>query len=96
MHDTFKSLDLFYRHAYKVGGLVFTLDEMEHGVLRCNRGHPSNPGIPTFQDENDPRRDLALKHFDPRIHFALNCGGKHRKLARQLQVNKHKIISLKG
>ena len=29
------------RFAYNVGGLMFTLDEIEHGVLRCNRGHPS-------------------------------------------------------
>ena len=25
-------------HAYKIGGQVFNLDEIEHGVLRANRG----------------------------------------------------------
>merc|ERR1719216_817822 len=34
-------------HAYNIGGLVYALDQMEHGVLRANRGHPS-VGSPEF------------------------------------------------
>jgi len=59
-------------HAYKIGGQVFNLDEIEHGVLRSNRGHPS-AGKPEFSD-SDPRHKMALTSLDPRIHFALNCG----------------------
>jgi hypothetical protein len=28
--------------AYRIGTEVFTLDDIEHGILRCNRPHPSN------------------------------------------------------
>ena len=59
--------------AYDVGGLLFSLDEIEHGVLRCNRGHPKDKK-PMFVLENDPRMKLMLTKFDARIHFALNCG----------------------
>lgn len=62
--------------AYNVGGLFFTLDEIEHGVLRCNKGHPKDGGQPTFGVKSDARLELVLTHFDPRIHFALNCGAQ--------------------
>ena len=63
---------MWTKYAYNVGGLLFTLDEIEHGVLRCNRGHPKDQK-PLFSDE-EPRISLALGSLDPRIHFALNCG----------------------
>ena len=31
---------MWNKFAYNVGGLLFTLDEIEHGILRCNKGHP--------------------------------------------------------
>jgi len=61
-------------HAYNIGGLVYTLDQMEHGVLRANRGHPSAGG-PEFP-QSDPRLPVCLSLLDPRIHFALNCGAR--------------------
>lgn len=61
-------------HCYNIGGLVYTLDEIEHGVLRNNKGHPAS-GKPEFE-ETDPRRQVSLTKLDPRIHFALNCGAK--------------------
>lgn len=61
-------------HAYNIGGCVYNLDEIEHGVLRANKGHP-NAGKPEFQ-ESDPRLRVSLTELDPRIHFALNCGAK--------------------
>ena len=60
--------------AYNVGGLLFSLDEIEHGVLRCNRGHPKDKKPMFGLTENDPRMKLMLTKFDARIHFALNCG----------------------
>lgn len=59
--------------AYNIGGLLFTLDEIEHGILRCNKGHPRD-NKPMFESGDDPRKELVLTTFDPRIHFALNCG----------------------
>jgi len=62
---------MWTKYAYNVGGLLFTLDEIEHGVLRCNKGHPKDEK-PMFEDE--ARKSLSLSFLDPRIHFALNCG----------------------
>ena len=50
------------------------MDEIEHGVLRMNKGHP-NAGRQEFEDA-DPRTQVALTSLDPRIHFALNCGAR--------------------
>ncbi|XP_072014553.1 uncharacterized protein [Amphiura filiformis] len=60
--------------AYVIGEQVYTLDDMEHGVLRGNRPHPSSDK-PFFGTE-DPRLSVALETVDPRIHFALVCGAK--------------------
>jgi len=59
---------------YDIGGLVYSLDDIEHGVLRANKGHPSANKAQFSKD--DPRSQVALQHLDPRIHFALNCGAK--------------------
>lgn len=65
----------FWRQtAYVINGMTFTLDDIEHGVLRGNRPHPS-ADAPPFGEE-DPRRVMAMKKCDPRIHFALVCGAK--------------------
>ena len=61
---------------YRVGKLSFSLDDMEHGVLRCNRAGPGAADAAPPFGADDPRLPLALPDadFDPRIHFALNCG----------------------
>ena len=76
---------MWSRFAYNVGGLLFTLDEIEHGILRCNKGHP-NDNKPKFTDE--ARKALILKHLDPRIHFALNCGAQSCPPIRIYQSDK--------
>lgn len=65
---------LFDRAAYIVGGLRFSANDIEHGILRKNAGHPLLPGPQFAQD--DPRYPFVLPEFDPRIHFALNCAAK--------------------
>jgi hypothetical protein len=64
-------LAFFRRAAYTIGGQRISLEDIEHGILRANRGHPYVPG-PHFAS-SDPRRAWALPQVDPRIHFALNC-----------------------
>lgn len=64
----------FSRAAYMVGGQRFSADDIEHGILRANAGHPYLPG-PQFRAD-DPRRALALDTLDPRIHFALVCAAR--------------------
>ncbi len=64
----------FRRIAYRVGAHVVTADDVEHGILRDNARHgwwrrrPFGPG--------DPRRALAVRPIDPRIHFAITCGAQ--------------------
>jgi hypothetical protein len=52
-------------YSYCVGGHVLNLDEIEHGILRANSGHPKTPEKPIFP-EGDPKRALSLKTLDPR------------------------------
>ena len=64
----------FDRITYEIGGFRFSLNEMEHGVLRGNRRHPYRLLRP-FR-ERDPRLQFAIIPLDPRIHFALVCGAR--------------------
>lgn len=64
----------FFRNTrYRIAGLDVSLDDIEHGFIRANRGHPIRLGLPQLGPWN-PRRRWVLKVLDPRIHFALNCG----------------------
>lgn len=65
-------LAFFRRAAYGVGGLRFSCDDIEHGILRGNRGHPVLPGRQF--GASDPRRASIIDLPDARVHFALNCG----------------------
>ncbi len=56
--------------AYQVGSDVFTLDEMENGVLRRNAAPPAKRRL--FRD-GDPRLSYCPTKVDPRIHAALVC-----------------------
>ena len=61
----------FRKAAYEVGGLQMSLEDIEHGILRANRGNPFLPGR-QFRS-TDPRLGWVVSPMDPRIHFALNC-----------------------
>lgn len=65
---------LFSKTAYRVGDHAYSLDQIEHGVLRANRRPPYGIRAP-FRDD-DPRLAAAVSKVDPRIHFALNCGAR--------------------
>ncbi|CAD5123866.1 DgyrCDS12173 [Dimorphilus gyrociliatus] len=58
--------------SYCIGRETYSLDDIEHGILRCNRPHPVAVERPF--GESDSRLKYVCKEFDPRIHFALNCG----------------------
>ncbi len=57
-----------------VGGRPISLHGIEHGLLRCNRPAPWSFWRPLRP--SDPRVAWMLAVFDPRIHFALNCGAR--------------------
>jgi glutaredoxin len=74
----------FTKVKYNIAGLLFSLDDIEHGILRSNQPHPSKLqplstlNHQTYFTEDDKRALLAMKReeFDPRIHFVINCGAK--------------------
>lgn len=71
----FERISMFNSASYNIGGRPYSLNAIEHGVLRCNRrGGGPIAEIP-FQN-NDARKLCALSSVDPRIHFALNCGAR--------------------
>jgi Protein of unknown function, DUF547 len=65
---------LFSTAAYAVGGEPYSLSLIEHGLLRGNRRPPYHLRRPLRA--SDVRLRAAPSQFDPRIHFALNCGAK--------------------
>lgn len=78
----------------------FSLDDIEHGILRKYRlkwslGYLPNPFVALLI------RNLAVRKMDYRIHFALNCGAKScppiafytlEKLDKQLNDAMHSFI----
>ena len=64
----------FDRVMYEIGSFRFSLNEMEHGILRGNRRHPY--GLLKPFRRKDPRSEFAILSPDPRIHFALVCGAR--------------------
>nr|XP_029494428.1 uncharacterized protein LOC115111963 isoform X2 [Oncorhynchus nerka] len=58
--------------SYLIGGEVFTLQDIENGVLRGNRKGVAQLLKPF--SKTDPRLQVALPDAEPLIHFALNCG----------------------
>lgn len=69
-----KLLAYFRGTSYDVAGLRMSCDDIEHGVLRGNRGHPMLPGL--HFSSSDPRLKWLIDPVDVRIHFALNCAGR--------------------
>ena len=65
---------LFSTATHSVGGRDYSLDVIEHGLLRGNRRPPY--GLRRLLRPGDPRLAAAPGRFDPRIHFALNCGAR--------------------
>ncbi len=67
-------IKFFRQGAYNIGGYRFSLEDIEHGILRGNRGNPSIPGA--HFASTDPRRAYMIDLLDARIHFTLNCASQ--------------------
>ena len=65
---------VFDRAAYVVGGYRYSTNDIEHGILRANRG-PAYLPFKQFRSD-DPRLGYALEAVDYRLHFTLNCGAQ--------------------
>ncbi|UCF30531.1 MAG: DUF547 domain-containing protein [bacterium] len=64
----------FHKISYAIGGRNFSLDDVEHGILRGNRRGPFYPFGP-FRPW-DRRKKWMVEEPDPRVHFALVCGSR--------------------
>lgn len=64
----------FEKVAYRIGGETYSLDVIEHGILRRNAA--KHPLLPRPLRRNDPRQEHMLQRAEPRIHFTLVCGSK--------------------
>jgi hypothetical protein len=58
----------------KVADIPLSLDDIEHGFLRANQRHPAGLLPPLLCRPH--LKAWMVRRFDPRIHFALNCGGR--------------------
>uniref|UniRef100_A0A7S4HGZ1 DEP domain-containing protein n=1 Tax=Vannella robusta TaxID=1487602 RepID=A0A7S4HGZ1_9EUKA len=72
--DALSRRSFFHKVSYLIDGDQYSLHDIEHGILRCNRKPPGSL-FKTFGN-SDPRSKYILKVFDPRIHFTLVCGAK--------------------
>jgi len=72
-NDALARRTFYGRPLLHIGGEVYSLNQIEHGVLRGNRRVPGSVRKPF--GIVDRRKVLALQ-LDPRIHFALNCGAR--------------------
>lgn len=70
----------FRASAYRIGGELFSLEAIEHGILRGNR--PSLPSLPLPFAAGDRRLRHVILPLEPRIHFALNCATRSCPLVR--------------
>ena len=68
-------VDSFFDNtAYNIGGVRFSLEHVEHGVLRRNSPKYMRPWSPFSKD--DPALPYAMEKIEPRIHFALVCAAR--------------------
>lgn len=90
----------FEKVAYRIGAHTFSLDQIEHGILRGNTRKHFGARRPF--SAQDPRMAYVLTEREPRIHFALVCGSKScppigtyhaEKIELQLQLAAESFIN---
>ena len=69
----------FQRREHTINGVVYSLNEIENGVIRGDRTHDDLSGL--SNDEWAPFQQLhddiwGTEPLDPRIHFLLNCASR--------------------
>jgi glutaredoxin len=72
----FQRMSFFDNVKVDVGGLLYSFNDLENGVLRGNQVPPAHLSKPF--SSSDPRLAAVIPRspVEPRIHFALNCGAK--------------------
>lgn len=64
-----KARGYFSDYGYQIGDFQFSLDDIEHGILRLNGRRYGRLGH--LWGKSDPRTKLMCEEFDPRIHFCM-------------------------
>ncbi len=77
LSNFFSRLAFFSKTKYRIDQVDYSLNDIEHGILRNNSYMPYGKilGRP-FPKSNDIRLQHCIQPLDPRIHFALNCGAR--------------------
>eukprot|EP00596_Hydrurales_sp_CCMP1899_P004188 CAMPEP_0119034794 /NCGR_PEP_ID=MMETSP1177-20130426/1802_1 /TAXON_ID=2985 /ORGANISM="Ochromonas sp, Strain CCMP1899" /LENGTH=253 /DNA_ID=CAMNT_0006992497 /DNA_START=149 /DNA_END=907 /DNA_ORIENTATION=+ len=70
---TLSRAQMYASASYNIGGEIYSLTEIENGLLRGNRKGPA-PFTKVPFSSKDVERKKNMVECDPRIHFALNCG----------------------
>lgn len=65
----------FKKKQINIAGKLYSLDEIEHGILRRSK-HKWSLGYISKLFPSKREKGLRVKEVDYRIHFALNCGAK--------------------
>ena len=74
-HDKLNRPGIYKARRIIIAGKAFSLDDIEHGILRRFRSKLSLGYLPQLLVQKHIRV-LAVDKLDHRIHFALNCGAK--------------------
>lgn len=94
VREKLKRPKIFTSKQITIASKKFSLDNIEHGILRKFRWKYSKGYLPSFFPGKTIKQ-LAVEKIDYRIHFALNCGAKscppiafynYEKLDNQLDV----------
>ena len=89
-----KRPEIFTGKLISIAGYKFSLDDIEHGILRRYRCKLSKGYLPKLFP-GKLIKQLAVSKIDYRIHFALNCGAKscppiafytYQNINRQLDI----------
>ena len=74
--DQYKSRNKFFKNKnVEIAGKIFSLDKIEHGILRKSKIKWSL-GYLNKLFPGKTEKQLRVRKLDYRIHFALNCGAK--------------------
>jgi len=73
VREKLKRPEIFTGSKINIAGKKFSLDDIEHGILRKYRWKYSMGYLPKFFP-GKLIKQLAVSKIDYRIHFALNCG----------------------
>lgn len=73
--EKLKNPEIFTKKTILIADYSFSLDDIEHGILRKYRWKYSKGYFAEFFPDKRIKQ-LAVSKIDYRIHFALNCGAK--------------------